>query len=76
MTTDCQGTRQPSGCQWKQPSRDPLLIDDLRIVIPFCHANLIGWHIRAEDRCLTNITFEGINEKTDAPKPLFFGPVG
>ena len=56
--------------------RDPLLIDNLRIVIPFCHTGLVGWHIRTQDHCLTNITFEEISEKANVSEPLFFGPVG
>lgn len=63
-----------------QALRDPLLIDNLRIVLPFCYAELVGWHIRTQEQSFcptqTNVTFEEINETTDVPKPLFFGPVG
>ena len=60
--------------------RDPLLIDNLRIVIPFCFTQLTGWHVRTKEGrfcpAQTQITFEEENEETDLPKPLFFGPVG
>jgi len=46
------------------------LIDNLRIIIPFCRAELMGWHI-SETNC---IRIE--NEKTNVSQPLFFGPVG
>jgi len=49
---------------------DQRLIDNLRIIIPFCRAPLTGWHID-EHNCIRID-----NENTDVPKPLFFGPVG
>ena len=47
------------------------LIDNLRIIIPFCRAELMGWHISEQT---THIRIE--NEKANVPQPLFFGPVG
>jgi 8-oxo-dGTP pyrophosphatase MutT (NUDIX family) len=46
------------------------LIDNLRIVIPFCHAGLTGWHI-SEHNCVRID-----HEKANVPQPLFSGPVG
>ena len=49
------------------------LIDNLRIIIPLCRAELMGWHIVSEQ---TNVYVRIENEKANVPQPLFFGPVG
>ena len=46
------------------------LIDNLRIVLPFCRAGLMGWHI-SEHNCVRID-----HETTNVSQPLFLGPVG
>ncbi len=56
---------------------DPKLIDNLRLIIPFCLAGLTGWHIVSELGGIFIISDDKEqNEKTNISQPLFFGPVG
>jgi ADP-ribose pyrophosphatase YjhB (NUDIX family) len=61
--------------------RDPLLLDSLRVAIPFCFTQLSCWHIRQQTERFSTatssqITFEEVHAKIDVPKSFFFGPVG
>lgn len=48
----------------KASLQHPNLIENLRLIIPFCHTELMGWHI-TEQHGIYTIYDEGNNEKTN-----------
>jgi 8-oxo-dGTP pyrophosphatase MutT (NUDIX family) len=45
--------------------RHPLLIENLRLIIPFCRAELVGWHVVSEKDGIYIISDERNNEEAN-----------